>query len=478
MSLLDTGRLIIAAFITSVVTFRFIACNRDGSDRGKERWRPVFDPLYLATIVPMVFAASLLLDTVMLQNVGSSLAEVVLTTAVYFALLLPVLPLLRRHFSTRACAMLWLLPNVLYFVFYEHMNHSEPLFVLPIRVSFGWLLWVWLGGTVLVLAWKLAEHIRFRRALLRNAHAPDEETLTVFQGVREEMEEESALKEPLPLLLSPQTSTPLSIGLTRKTLRVMLPERNYTPDELRLIFRHELIHIARRDAGTKLFLVLCTAVMWFNPLMWIAMRRCADDLELGCDEFVLLDEPEDARSLYAGLLLKTAGDERGFTTCLSATAEALRYRLENILRPKKKLLGGLLLGLVTLSLIAFSGTIAFAFAPQRLDEAISLGAEEIEWYYYPDSDYTVPASDGAPIWEVLRGCEVYRLSGNYRPDADFWFHGNTDGKSIELHCSGHYVFVEIRLYEKGKGYGRDLLKSCFVFTEEPDWDALLAKNAG
>ena len=66
-------------------------------------------------------------------------------------------------------------------------------------------------------------------------------------------------------------------------------------------------------------------MVWFNPLMWVAMSRSADDLELSCDETVLLEENEDSRRGYARLLLSTAGESQGFTTCLSVSARALRY---------------------------------------------------------------------------------------------------------------------------------------------------------
>ena len=65
--------------------------------------------------------------------------------------------------------------------------------------------------------------------------------------------------------------------------------------------------------------------------MRVAARKSADDLELSCDETVLAGEDSGSRKRYAELILKTAGDERGFTTCLSATATALRYRLKNII---------------------------------------------------------------------------------------------------------------------------------------------------
>ena len=71
-------------------------------------------------------------------------------------------------------------------------------------------------------------------------------------------------------------------------------------------------------------MVFCTAMCWFNPLMWVAMRKSADDFELSCDESVLLAQPQPVRRQYAELLLRPAGDARGVATSQSATASAQR----------------------------------------------------------------------------------------------------------------------------------------------------------
>ena len=130
------------------------------------------------------------------------------------------------------------------------------------------------------------------------------------------------------------------------------------------MLRHEIIHICRGDPSSKFFMAFCTAMCWFNPLMWVAMRKSADDFELSCDETVLLDEPQPVRREYAELLLSTAGDERGFTTCLSATANALRYRLKNIMTPGKKRTGAILVGLTFAVLALCTGHMALAYDAQ------------------------------------------------------------------------------------------------------------------
>ena len=163
------------------------------------------------------------------------------------------------------------------------------------------------------------------------------------------------------LVVSPSVVTPVSIGLFFRSIRVVLPRLDYSPEDLDLILRHELIHIGRRDCSAKFFLTFCTALCWFNPFVWLAMANSADDMELSCDETVLLKADERKRRQYASLLLETSGDERGFTTCLSASASAMRYRLKNVVHPQKRLSGGLLAGLLFFVLMMTSGYTALSY---------------------------------------------------------------------------------------------------------------------
>ncbi len=180
-------------------------------------------------------------------------------------------------------------------------------------------------------------------------------------------------KSPSRLVTSPQASTPITIGLFPKSVRVVLPQRHFTPEELKLIFRHELVHIGREDAWNKFFVAFCIAMCWFNPLMWMAMRRSSEDLELSCDETVLSGLEEGERRQYADLILRTAGDGRGFTTCLSASASALRYRLKSIVKPGKKVSGALLVGVAFVLLFVTYGQVSLAYGAGTGESAIFYG---------------------------------------------------------------------------------------------------------
>ena len=83
-------------------------------------------------------------------------------------------------------------------------------------------------------------------------------------------------------------------------------------------------------------------------------------MELSCDETVLLGADDRVRREYAGILLNNAKDQRGFTTCLSASANAMRYRLKHIAKPSRRRSGALAVGLLFFVLSMTSGYVALA----------------------------------------------------------------------------------------------------------------------
>lgn len=300
------------------------------------------------------------------------LAVIFLQISLYFLLLALTLPLLRRYFRAETCAILWIVPNCLYMGVFNQKLLAHPRWIIPLPIKFiqGVAL-IWLVGVVGMLGWKILAHLRFRRWLLQGAEkVTDPEVLAVWQG---ELLQVGEKKSEFILVTSPQVTTPMTIGLFSKSVRVVLPQQYYAPEELKLIFRHELVHIGRRDAWSKFFLLFCTAMCWFNPLVWLAMKKSSEDLELSCDEAVTASLDEGERRRYADLILRTAGDSRGFTTCLSASASALRYRLKNIVRPARKHAGALFVGGVASLLFLTCGQIGLAYG-------VGTGEE----YIYPD----------------------------------------------------------------------------------------------
>ena len=384
MSMAMAYRLVVGLICGLIVTW--LVWDRSERERSEQKWdedhlRPRFLPFSGSYYLPTLMLLYPILGVIVggaqraAQLTLGVLLRVFLMIGIYYVLLMAVMPWLRRRVSARVCAMLWLLPDWLY-VFVGRLDRPTDGKMLVLHapgVLVYVLLGIWAVGAVGVMVWKIGAHLMFRHRILKNA-APvtDRQTLQVWDT---ELERAWIRKCKWKLVRSEAVTTPLSIGLFDRTTRVVLPMREYTQEELALILRHEIIHISRCDPASKFFLTFCTAMCWFNPLMWAAMRKSADDFELSCDESVLLDEPQPVRQQYAELLLQTAGDERGFTTCLSATAGALRYRLKAVITPGKKRTGAVLIGLTLFVLAMCSGYVAMAYDAQPGAERIFGGQD-------------------------------------------------------------------------------------------------------
>lgn len=307
---------------------------KSAEENGDDRQR--YLPYLPAMLLPITF---LLLGIAAVWELGARRAVpqlmgtflgIFLHMSVYDMLLLLFLPFLRKRISARTCALLWLIPTYLYYTLMSFMEVPEPLWVIALSERMVWALFgIWFAGFSSVMIWKVTSHLVFRRSVLKVAVPVTD--AGVLELLKREAKAANFKKPEFRLVRSARVSTPLSIGLFRKSMRIVLPERAFSEEEYRLIFRHELVHIGREDAWSKFFLAFCVAACWFNPFMWIAGRKSAEDLELSCDETVLLNGDLSMRRQYAELLLKAAGDDRGFTTCLSSAASAMRYRLKAVI---------------------------------------------------------------------------------------------------------------------------------------------------
>lgn len=447
----------------------------DLENENRSRYATAIPVLMLPCIILMIFGLCItrlgLSESV--EVIMALCFEIFLQISIFYVILLLLLPLLRRYFSAKACAMLWIIPTFLYYVTYSIMNNEEPLLVItmPDRVV-SIVAIIWSIGLLLVFGYHIVSHFQFRKYILSNtAFMTDEKARVIW----DEEKRYANIQNNLDVVISPNIKTPLSIGLFRGTTKVVLPERKYTEEELRLIFRHELVHIGREDSCTKFFILFCTAICWFNPLMWIAMRKSADDLELSCDETVLADSDDMTRKQYAELILETEGNHRGFTTCLSASATALRYRLSNIVKRRKRWNGGLLVGIILFSLMMTSGYIALAYDEGTGENVIFYAgnADECDLSSVMLDDENgsnyMTCTDEDALKEYLSGLEISRLTSDYTFSNDkeriiCIFQGPNDEYGVSL--KKHHLTVS-------KFQQDDFEVETYYVTSGVDWDYIL-----
>ena len=459
--------------------------------------RPALRPLHLFWYVLIGLVALTVLA--LFARGGKAQAETALMTilfksilpvSLYYSILMLLLPFLRRRISAIICAILWLIPALLVAeLIFALMRLGRPKLVLRIGPNIlPVLLILWGLGAAAVILRSILQHRRLWKSLSEGLHAPAPEVTELWLAEQRNMNIPE--EELVPLHISEKISTPITIGLMRGNMNVLLPGREYSRQELRLIFRHELVHIRRDDTKTKLFIMLYTAVCWFNPLMWSAMKRCSEDLELSCDEQVLYHEEAGMRELYGKLLLQNAAAVPGFNTCLSASAKSLKYRLQQIMPARKKVEGAIVAGILMFLLFAVSSQVALAWdeAPaSRIEELQTMGTEQSELHMiqvgtelglslsgHENSDgfKEMTCRDEAALAEYLSGFTVYRMTGDYRLplesrsrvlELDFFDEGWT-----EVYFYDHWL---ICLRNNAATNYREI-KTVFYRKEPLDWEYL------
>ncbi len=329
-----------------------------GAPAGHKLTYVLIDPLILPAMYGSFVVLILLIDPTGGGIILAVFLSVVLSISIYFTLLLLFMSLLRKLFSPRACATLWLLPV---FLFYQPSILDDFLdgarWVINLPSDFPWLFpCIYLPVAIAVFGWKLLSHLLFRRRTMASAcEITEGREPELFKA---ELERVSYLK-PVKLCYCDCLSSPLSMGFYDQTRVTLLPRRDYTEQELNFIFRHEICHLQRCDIHTKVCLAFCLAFCGFDPLVWLAVRRAAEDLELACDELVLEGLGREERQAYARLLLMNSGKAPGFTSCLSAAGRTMRYRLKNVVEPRRRHPGTLLLATVMFLCVMGYGLVMF-----------------------------------------------------------------------------------------------------------------------
>lgn len=149
----------------------------------------------------------------------------------------------------------------------------------------------WFLGTSLLLA-RLYFGWRSARWLRRTASPADPRTVTQCQAFAQQL----GIRAPS-VLRTPFSASPLLMGMMRP---VVLLSDDDGAVSTREVLAHELAHLVRGDIAWGLAGRAGIAIWFFQPLMWLLVRRMVVSAEEVCDDYVLdlgLDRLRYARQL-------------------------------------------------------------------------------------------------------------------------------------------------------------------------------------
>lgn len=145
-------------------------------------------------------------------------------------------------------------------------------------------------------------------------------------------------KDLLPGFLSPKDLLPGFLPqkdlLSGDLLPEVLPPEN--DGQLKFALIHEMVHIKRADNLRKMVMLLALCVHWFNPLVWLMYFLFNRDIELSCDEKVILLAGREAKKEYAMALVNLAEKQYRFSMFSAGFGKnAVKERIVAIMNFKK-----------------------------------------------------------------------------------------------------------------------------------------------
>lgn len=150
------------------------------------------------------------------------------------------------------------------------------------RLTIGSL--VWLGGLIVLSLYYLLVTLRFRKKVGASRKLDNQEALSVLEACMEKLN----ISITIPVYGTTSLHSPCIYGLTKP--RIYLPEDIVTiadSRQLTHILLHELTHYKRKDLWFNCLWTLAVLIHWYNPFVWLAMRKMKADREVACDAGVL-----------------------------------------------------------------------------------------------------------------------------------------------------------------------------------------------
>jgi beta-lactamase regulating signal transducer with metallopeptidase domain len=182
----------------------------------------------------------------------------------------------------KAVLIFWYFP--LAFLVVMYVNDHKILWggflcvTTPQLLNFSKLFcFVWFSGVLLNFGCYLAE-LRSVNRRYQNAILCDSWMYDYFEQVCAELHIPIGKVE---LVEHPRDVIPKIVGTFHP--KVVLPVSDYTEDELRVIFTHELTHYKQRALWLKHLTEIAIGLHFFNPCIWILSRKVAYWGEYACD---------------------------------------------------------------------------------------------------------------------------------------------------------------------------------------------------
>ena len=219
------------------------------------------------------------------------------------------------------------------------------------------LISIWLIGILVKCIFYRKDCISLHKILNQSTYSPSDAAL---DKIVRDLAERLHITHIPSIRYCSLTSTPVTVK-SHKFI-ILLPQRNYSSNELYAILLHEMIHIKHNDLRKLQFGRILTIIFWFYPVAYLFRRDIELLCETVCDQTVLRFFSDDlSHRDYFTLILSHLQSKQIVPSCIGLNNKAqLKYRMSasrsvSFMHQKRSALCSILSGVLLLicsSLIA------------------------------------------------------------------------------------------------------------------------------
>lgn len=178
---------------------------------------------------------------------------------------------------------------------------------------------IWLSGYMALLLRFVYEYRKTDRILLTAAVRSDEQCMMTLNKVYET----KGKARKVTILTNGEIQMPVGIGIWNR--KILLPDQNYTNQELYYILLHEYTHFLNGDLVVKVLTHIFCCIFWWNPLVYFLKKDLDKSLEIKCDLCITENLAVSEASEYLETIvstLKSSGERKRFSYLNRAAALA------------------------------------------------------------------------------------------------------------------------------------------------------------
>ncbi len=179
-------------------------------------------------------------------------------------------------------------------------NSVNPIWVITFVASV-----IWVAGMAMMLLYTVISYLRIHRKVCEAT--PSKENIWLCDHI----------------------FTPFIFGVICP--RIYLPSAMCEQD-MEYVIAHEKAHLKRRDHLWKPLGFLLLTIYWFNPILWVAYVLLCRDIELACDEKVIIEMGALSKKPYSDALINCSVPRKMISACPLAFGEDMvKGRIKSVL---------------------------------------------------------------------------------------------------------------------------------------------------